>query len=303
MNSFRNTIAALVIACLCLPSPLLRADDLCTEAEPSFHIQAHRGAGIAYPENTFESFLLSWKMGITPEADLRTTKDGVIVCFHDKNFERVVSNVPTDSQKQGIEKLTLAEVEELEVGSFRGEEFAGQRVPTLAAIFAEMQGHPERLLYLDIKEVDLDQLVALIREYDVAAQGIFTTKYHQLIRDWKKRVPNSLSLLWNGGSEKQLTERLNAVRKNDFEGITHLQIHVKVGDLGSDEPFMPSIAFLEQTRDELQSRGILFQVLPWKCSDPQAYIRLLELGVESFATDYSAMTLEAVREYQQEQAQ
>ena len=160
-----------------------------------------------------------------------------------------------------------------------------------------MKGRPERLLYLDIKEVDLDQLVGLIRKHDVGSQVIFTTKYHQLIRDWKKRVPESLTLLWNGGSEKVLTERLDAVRKAAFDGITHLQIHVKVGDLASDEPFMPSVAFLERTRDELKSRGIVFQVLPWKCSEPRAYARLLELGAQSFATDYPEITLEVVRKH------
>ncbi len=64
---------------------------------------------------------------------------------------------------------------------------------------------------------------------------------------------------------------------------------------------MPSVEFLQKIRDELKSRGIVFQVLPWKCSDPQAYARLLELGVESFATDYPAMTLDVVHKYQKRQ--
>src|SRR5690606_29925010 len=108
----------------------------------------------------------------------------------------VVSNLPEERKELGIERLTLDEVRQLEVGSFRGKQFTGQRIPTLASVFAEMKGHPERLLYLDIKDINLDQLVALIQEYDVAKQCIFTTKDHQLIRDWKKRVPESLSLLW-----------------------------------------------------------------------------------------------------------
>src|SRR5687767_3659439 len=92
--------------------------------EEPFHIQAHRGAGIARPENTLEAFEQSWRIGVTPEADLRTTKDGAIVCFHDANLERVVSNPPENAAEIGIEDLTLAEVKKLEVGSFRGEQFA-----------------------------------------------------------------------------------------------------------------------------------------------------------------------------------
>jgi len=55
-----------------------------------FHIQAHRGAGLAQPENTLECFTVSWNMDVTPEADLRVTKDGVTVCFHEKNFKQVI---------------------------------------------------------------------------------------------------------------------------------------------------------------------------------------------------------------------
>src|SRR5688500_3272866 len=53
-----------------------------------FIIQSHRGAGELAPENTIESFELAWKLGTYPEADVRTTKDGVIVAFHDANFAR-----------------------------------------------------------------------------------------------------------------------------------------------------------------------------------------------------------------------
>ena len=43
-----------------------------------FIIQSHRGAGELAPENSRESFELAWSLGTIPEADLRTSKDGVI---------------------------------------------------------------------------------------------------------------------------------------------------------------------------------------------------------------------------------
>src|SRR6188472_834017 len=51
-----------------------------------FVIQSHRGAGELAPENTIEAFELGWKLGTIPESDIRTTRDGVIVTFHDNNF-------------------------------------------------------------------------------------------------------------------------------------------------------------------------------------------------------------------------
>lgn len=269
--------------------------------EKPFHIQAHRGAGIAKPENTLEAFEYTWSIGVTPEADLRTTSDGEIVCFHDANLARMVSNVSDAEKKTSVEKLPAEEVLQLEVGSFRGKEFAGQKVPTLESIFAAMKGRPERLLYLDIKTADQEQLVKLIDKYGVTSQVIYTTTHPELIREWKKRVPGSLTLLWNGGSEESLTKKLADVRAADFEGITHLQIHVRVGDLNSEDPFTPSTKFLKQVGQELKEKGIVFQVLPWECQDQAAYVRLLELGVESFATDYPEVTVAAVKEFRGKQ--
>jgi glycerophosphoryl diester phosphodiesterase len=267
--------------------------------EPPFHIQAHRGGGVARAENTLEIFQWAWKVGVTPEADLRTTKDGVIVCFHDENFARVVKNIDPAQKNLGIEKLPLAEVQKFDVGSFRGEQFAGQRIPTLASIFAEMRGRPERLLYLDIKTVDLRNLVKLVRDYDVESQVIFTTKEHSLIQQWKKIAPKSKTLLWNGGTEQELVEKMDAIRKANFDGITYLQIHVHVGDLQSDEPFNPSSKFLRELGEELKSRGVVFQTLPWECADVRAFEQLLELGSESFATDHPINTLQAVRNFRE----
>jgi glycerophosphoryl diester phosphodiesterase len=65
-----------------------------------FVIQAHRGAGVLAPENTVAAFELGWKLNCVPEADVRTTKDGVIVAFHDNNFARVVVGVTPEMAKE-----------------------------------------------------------------------------------------------------------------------------------------------------------------------------------------------------------
>lgn len=75
-----------------------------------FIIQGHRGAGDLAPENTIQAFELGWKLGTTPEADIRTTKDGVIVAFHDANFKRVVKGASPDLQKKGVVDITYEEL-------------------------------------------------------------------------------------------------------------------------------------------------------------------------------------------------
>src|SRR6476620_8611753 len=75
-----------------------------------FPIQSHRGAGELAPENTLEAFELGWKLGTVPESDLRTTKDGIIVAFHDANFKRVVKGANLELQKKGVVDVTFAEL-------------------------------------------------------------------------------------------------------------------------------------------------------------------------------------------------
>src|SRR5262245_37749866 len=82
-----------------------------------FIIQSHRGAGVLAAENTIEAFELGWKMGTVPESDLRTTKDGVIVAFHDADFSRVVKNASAELKKKGVKDVAFAELSKLEVGA------------------------------------------------------------------------------------------------------------------------------------------------------------------------------------------
>lgn len=290
-----GSVGYIVVACL--GAMAFVATDATAKEPAPFHIQAHRGAGIAYSENTLEAFQQAWKIGVTPESDLRTTKDGTIVCFHDPDFKRVPYKIDDSQKNSSVENLPFAEIGKFDVGSFRGPQFAGQRIPTLASVFAEMHGRPERLLYIDIKTVDLDKLASLVHEHNVERQIIFTSEHQRLIRDWKKRIPESLTLIWNRGTEKQLTKKMADLRKNGFDGITHLQIHVQVGDLRSDEPFTPNSTFLKKIGKELQSRHIVFQVFPWECSDEKAFAKLLALGVESFATDYPEVALRAAKSF------
>src|SRR5215210_2276234 len=99
-NSVRERIKQFTIACVTVCA-LVATKSQARQPVP-FHIQAHRGAGDAFPENTIESFEWSWKHGVTPESDLRTTKDGVIVCFHDPNFRRVPYNISDALKKKSI---------------------------------------------------------------------------------------------------------------------------------------------------------------------------------------------------------
>ncbi len=260
-------------------------------------VQSHRGAGELAPENTVEAFELAWKLGTVPEADLRMTRDGVIVAFHDSNLKRLVKDASPELQAKGIADLEWAEVRRLDVGAWKGEKFAGCRVPTIDDILKLLAGHPKRRLYLDIKNVDLVRLAGLAREAGVEAQVILASTDYELIRRWKELAPAAGTLHWMGGTEQELAERLRKLGAADFAGVTQLQIHVRTQETAAGKVLSPSDTFLVETGRELRKHGILFQALPWGRSDAPVYWQLMDLGVASFATDYPDTTMAAIQDY------
>ncbi len=266
-----------------------------------FKIQSHRGAGVLAPENTLEAFQLGWKIGTIPESDLRTTKDGVIVAFHDNDFSRVVKNASEELKKKGVQDLTFEELRKLDVSRSVGNNFTEGHVSKITEVFALMKGHPERHLYLDIKNVDLKQLASEVKEFTVEKQVILASTKYEIIHQWKKLVPESNTLLWMGGDEKKLKQRFEELRKSDFSDVTQLQIHTRLNKSGdSNEPFNVPQKFLIDVGKELRAHGILYQTLPWDSSDKQTFWTLLDLGFASFSTDFPDAALKAVKDYYSE---
>ncbi|MBI5689867.1 MAG: hypothetical protein HZC55_07180 [Verrucomicrobia bacterium] len=270
-------------------------------------IQGHRGVGNLAEENTIEAFELAWKLGIYPESDLRMTRDGVIVPFHDNNFARVVKDASPELKKKGVKDLTYAELSQLDVGSYKGAQFAGRRVVPMATIFELMRGRPERHLYMDIKSIEFPRLAAEVRKYGIERQIVLASRKVDEIRAWKALVPESETLLWMHGNEAELRRDLEEHRRTKYAGITQLQIHVYPKETKDtwapptdpsppDNPFRLRNAFLIEVGKELRAHGVVFQVFPYT-DDPGVYARLLDLGVMSFATDYPDLCLRELRAY------
>ncbi|MBA4146988.1 MAG: glycerophosphodiester phosphodiesterase family protein [Verrucomicrobia bacterium] len=262
-----------------------------------FILQSHRGAGVLAPENTIEAFELGWKLGTYPEADIRTTKDGVIVAFHDANFSRVVKGASEELKKKGVQDLTFAELGKIDVGSWHGDDFEGRRVSRISEIFELMRGKPDRHLYLDIKNVDLRKLADEAKAGGVAKQVILASRHPEIIREWKSYLPESDTLLWMSGDEKTRRERLEKLKQENFDGITQVQIHIHLNkNKNSADPFTPSNAFIIETGEELRRRNILYQALPYT-DDLTVYAKLLDLGLGSFSTDYPDATMREIKAY------
>ena len=111
---------------------------------------AHRGASGKAPEHTLEAYRLALTFGADfVEPDLQMTKDGILVCLHDTTLERTtnVAKVFPDRAKLvknrstwPVADFTLAEIQKLDAGSWKGAEFAGARVPTFQQMIDVVKG-------------------------------------------------------------------------------------------------------------------------------------------------------------------
>jgi hypothetical protein len=216
---------------------------------------------------------------------------------------RVVKGVSEDMARKGVKDVTFDELQKLDVGSWRGEQFKGRHVSRMTEVFALMKGQPQRRLYMDIKNVKLEQLADEVKQYGIEKQVILASTKYPIIRRWKSLVPESQTLLWMGGTEAKLNQRFGELRKARFADVTQIQIHTHlVGDAKdvtprSVNPFAESDKFLIDKGNEIRSHGILFQTLPYGGSTAGVYAKLLDLGLMSFATDHPDVTWDAIRAY------
>ena len=100
---------------------------------PSRGICAHRGASKSHPENTLAALREAIRLGTQMiEFDVALTKDGQLVLMHDDTIDR------TTNGKGPVSDRTLAELKQLDAGSWKNAEFKGERVPTLDEALAIM---------------------------------------------------------------------------------------------------------------------------------------------------------------------
>lgn len=106
---------------------------------------AHRGAGRLAPENTLAAFRLGAAHGYRAfECDVKLSADGLPFLLHDTTLERTTSAIGTAGE------LPWAELSLADAGSWHSRQFAGEPLPSMAAIAAFICGNGH-VLNIEIK--------------------------------------------------------------------------------------------------------------------------------------------------------
>jgi len=135
-------------------------------------VVAHRGLLLQAPENTLANYRACLELRLGFEMDVLRSRDGKLVCIHDQTVNR------TTNGEGRVDELTLKQIQDLDAGGWFDVKFAGQRVPTIDAVFRLLAEYPDAnvLVAVDIKQDDLQvegELVRLARRHDVLDRLLF----------------------------------------------------------------------------------------------------------------------------------
>ncbi|MRD46223.1 glycerophosphodiester phosphodiesterase [Caenimonas koreensis DSM 17982] len=226
---------------------------------------AHRGAGKLAPENTLAAFRVGASYGYRMfECDAKLSADGVPFLMHDATLERTTNGHGTGGDKP------WSELSQLDAGSWHSRTYAGEPLPTMAAL-ARYCIHNGWFLNIEIKptpgvEARTGAVVAAEAQRLWAGQAVqpLLTSFRPDALEGAQRaapaLPRGLLLdtLWKGWLETALTLDCVAIVCNqnlwDVSTVT-------------------------------QAKSAGFRCLSYTVNDEWAAERLIELGTDGIITD------------------
>ena len=177
----------IALGCIALTVPL-RADDALAKAAAGVReVVGHRGSSADRPENTLASFRRAIEARANlVEVDVRTTKNGALVCSHDADVARATNG------KGLVKDLTLAEIRQLDAGTKFDARFASERVPTFGEVLELCQGKVAVLI--DLKETGEEYAAKIAAE--VRAKGdpktvVIGVRSVEQVKQFRKLLPGS----------------------------------------------------------------------------------------------------------------
>ena len=233
----------------------------------------HRGAKAYAPMNTIPAFELAVAQGADGiELDVHRSKDGYAVIVHD---------FTVDSTTDGIGRvtdMTLAQLKELDAGSWFGEQFRDVRIPTLDEVFEAVGKHT--LVNVEIKsdspETDgVEQVVAdVIQRHDMASRVIVSSFNPLTLQRFRAILPDvPIGFLYSPNMQ------IDTVGLMKQLGLPHEAKH-------------PYYAMIDADYVALNRP---YRINAWTVNDAADAVRLRDLGVDAIITDVPDVILKAVR--------
>lgn len=182
-------------------------------------IVAHRGASKLAPENTMAAFNKCYQQGAHGiETDVQLTKDNIPVLLHDETLKR------TTNRKGYLNDYTYQQLQEVDAGSWFGEEFTGERIISLESF---LKWAKQKTLYLNLElknnKIDYKHLEEIVYEL---------LKYYRLLNRTTISSFNSTSIkrMKSFNSHVEIAYLTSKKKKNLVSFATYIganALHIK----------------------------------------------------------------------------
>jgi len=234
-------------------------------------VVAHRGASGTFPESTTAAFQEAIRLGVeTIEFDVHLSADRRLVIIHDATVDR------TSDGEGRVAKMTLAEIKELDAGSWFGEEFAGERFLTLEET-------------LDLMPPDL-RLNVHVKAYEEDREEVVPQVVQELVR----RDLLATAFLASDQESVALARRVEARLEICNLSTSPPESYVRRSQAVECRILQPGNAM---TTPELvvQAHGLGMEVNPFYADEEEEMRRLIDCGVDGILTNFPERLQELLR--------
>ena len=228
-------------------------------------ILAHRGASAFAPENTIAAFKLAKDHDADGvELDVKLTKDEVPIVIHDGSFDR------TTNGSGKISELTLTQIKSFDAGSWFGQDFSGERIPTLSEVFEALDKNLLINIELTNYRTPFDNLINivadLVKRHNNMDQIFFSSFFPGNLKKIKK-IFNNVPVALLAYPDILGSIQRSAIYRNLSPHIIH--------------PYKNNANRIYIEKQHRYNR----RVHAWTVNDPQEIKQLLQNGVDGIITD------------------
>lgn len=234
-------------------------------------IVAHRGASHDAPENTVAAFKLAWEQKADgAELDIHRTRDGKIVVIHDKDTKR------TCGTQLSVADTTLDELRKLDAGRWKGEKFAGEKLPLLEEMLATTPLGKKVFVEVKCGPEVVTELLRVLTAVGLKPEQTPVISFNADVIAAIKKARPALPGYWLVGLKKKAEEKRTA------EELIARAKELKADglDLGATDALDGGFAA------KIKGAGLRLDV--WTIDDPAEAKRLTGLGVAGITTNRPA---------------
>ena len=279
-HSHSPRLTSLVISSLVICSCFVLSHHLLAEELKSKHVVhirtnvAHRGASFVAPENTLVAYRTAIKAGANGgECDVYRSADGVLFLSHDKTAKRTMGG----SEDDLLTKMTFGQIRKFDAGSWKGEQFMGEPVPTLDEYLKLLNG-TKCYPVIEIKQVGIEaDVLECIRKNKLVDEATIIAFSADVVREIRRLEPNiCVAWLYSENLKDKGTAEENAERLADLILQRCRELDVVIVDL-THQLLSPKLI------KRLNGAGI--HVWTWTVNDAESMKQYLDWGVVSITTD------------------